>query len=94
MDLFRLSFKDTPSFSAHQIKDDRVLGEAQLYWGNGTIEKEVNDNKRKQRLDAKAPIENQRNAALFSLELTALIENPLSIRVLTWARGGRGVLQG
>ncbi|EFH84066.1 hypothetical protein Krac_5081 [Ktedonobacter racemifer DSM 44963] len=26
MDLFRLSFKDTPSFSAHQIKDDRVLG--------------------------------------------------------------------
>ncbi|GHO58377.1 hypothetical protein [Ktedonobacter robiniae] len=39
------------------------LGEAQCYWEKGTMEKDVNDNKRKQRLDAKAPIESQRNAA-------------------------------
>ncbi|GHO71466.1 hypothetical protein KSC_103580 [Ktedonobacter sp. SOSP1-52] len=32
------------------------LGEAQQYGGNGTMEKDVNDNQRKQRLDAKAPI--------------------------------------
>ena len=39
------------------------LGEAQQYWGKGTMEKDVNDNQRKHLLDAKAPIENQRNAA-------------------------------
>ena len=38
------------------------LGEAQFYWGNGTMDIDVNDNKRKQRLDAKTTIENQRNA--------------------------------
>ena len=42
------------------------LGEAQYYWGKGTMETDVNDNKRKQRLDAKAPLKNQRNAASFS----------------------------
>jgi hypothetical protein len=39
------------------------LGEAQQYWGNGKMDKDVNDNKRKQLLDAKANIESHRNAA-------------------------------
>ena len=39
------------------------LGEAQQYWGRGTVERDVNGNKRKHLLDAKASIESQRSAA-------------------------------
>ena len=39
------------------------LGEAQQYWEKGIMETDVSDNKRKQCLDAKAPLENQRNVA-------------------------------